>query len=111
MVSTKLANMNGGFSYFDTSITAPIASGRSDLAGWEHAPTRKAPPYHGAHPNQSVEFIGTNCSQTADKISGFHCDRNNALQSCSIKSIDKSMKYGKHYTLSPRACDKLLLVY
>jgi len=25
----------GGFSYFVTSIAAPIASGRSDLAGWD----------------------------------------------------------------------------
>jgi len=31
----------GGFSYFVTSITAPIASGRSDLAGWDFHPLEK----------------------------------------------------------------------
>ena len=36
-----------GFSYFVTSITAPIASGRSVLAGGL-SPAGKAPPYHGA---------------------------------------------------------------
>ncbi len=42
-----------GFSHFVTSMTAPVASGCSDgRVGL--APTGKAPPYHGAHPKQSL---------------------------------------------------------
>src|SRR4030081_3255444 len=41
-----------GFSHFVTSITAPIASGWSDCrVGF--APTGKAPPLHGAHPQRT----------------------------------------------------------
>jgi len=41
-----------GFSHFVTSMTAPVASGWSDgRVGL--APTGKAPPYHGAHPERS----------------------------------------------------------
>jgi len=31
-----------GFSYFVTSITAPIASGRSKIAGWDSHPLENA---------------------------------------------------------------------
>ncbi len=42
-----------GFSHFVTSMTAPVASGRSDgRVGL--APTGKAPPYHGAHPKETL---------------------------------------------------------
>ena len=39
--SPKATPYIGGFSYFVTSITAPIASGRSDLAGWDFHPLEK----------------------------------------------------------------------
>src|SRR5208283_4802185 len=43
-----------GFSHFVTSMTAPVASGWSDLPGgacthW------KAPPFHGAHPERTLK--------------------------------------------------------
>ncbi len=42
-----------GFSHFVTSMTAPVASGWSDgRVGF--APTGKAPPYHGAHPERAL---------------------------------------------------------
>ena len=44
-----------GFSHFVTSMTAPVASGWSD-ARIGLAPTGKAPPYHGTHPEQT--FVG-----------------------------------------------------
>ena len=37
-----------GFSHFVTSMTAPIATGRSNSCRVGFAPTRKAPPLHGA---------------------------------------------------------------
>jgi hypothetical protein len=45
--------LSEGFSHFVTSMTAPIASGRSGCRGgacthW------KAPPYHGAHPDRTL---------------------------------------------------------
>ena len=41
------------FSHFVTSMTAPVASGWSDgRVGL--APTGKAPPYHGAHPERTL---------------------------------------------------------
>jgi len=39
--SPKATPYIGGFSYFVTSIAAPIASGRSDLAGWDFHPLEK----------------------------------------------------------------------
>ena len=39
--SPKATPYIGGFSYFVTSIAAPIASGRSDLAGWDFHPLVK----------------------------------------------------------------------
>ena len=39
--SPKATPYIGGFSYFVTSITALIASGRSDLAGWDFHPLEK----------------------------------------------------------------------
>ncbi len=45
--------LSEGFSHFVTSMTAPIASGRSDSCRVGLAPTGKAPPYHGAPPNQT----------------------------------------------------------
>src|SRR5262249_1180087 len=50
-----------GFSHFVTSMTAPIASGWSDLPGgtcthW------KAPPLHGAHPVRTLGLIGRSAS-------------------------------------------------
>ena len=42
-----------GFSHFVISMTAPVASGWSDgRVGL--APTGKAPPYHGAHPQETL---------------------------------------------------------
>ncbi|MGA8147857.1 MAG: hypothetical protein WB870_09825 [Gallionellaceae bacterium] len=42
-----------GFNHFVTSIAAPVASGWSGCrVGF--APTGKAPPYHGAHPFETV---------------------------------------------------------
>jgi hypothetical protein len=44
--------------HFVTSMTAPIASGWSGC--WVGlAPIGKAPPFHGAHPNQTFSQIGT----------------------------------------------------
>ncbi len=46
-----------GFSHFVTSMTAPVASGRSGgRVGL--APTGKAPPYHGAHHEQTFGLDG-----------------------------------------------------
>jgi len=42
-----------GFSHFVTSMTAPVASGWG-VRRVELAPTGKAPPYHGAHPEQTL---------------------------------------------------------
>ncbi len=45
-----------GFSHFVTSMIAPVASGWSDgRVGL--APTGKAPPYHGAHPLQTLRAL------------------------------------------------------
>jgi hypothetical protein len=44
-----------GFSHLVTSMTAPVASGWSGRrVGF--TPTGKAPPYHGAHPSQTVKI-------------------------------------------------------
>ncbi|MEE9596888.1 MAG: hypothetical protein V3V96_08920, partial [Acidiferrobacterales bacterium] len=47
--------LSEGFSYFVTSMTAPVASGWSDRRVGL-APTGKAPPYHGAHPTRTFGF-------------------------------------------------------
>ena len=47
-----------GFSHLVTSMTAPVASGWS-VRRVELTPTGKAPPYHGAHPNQSQAEAST----------------------------------------------------
>jgi len=44
-----------GFSHFVTSMTAPIASGRS-VGRVGFAPTGKAPPCHGAHPSRTLDI-------------------------------------------------------
>src|SRR5690606_20991293 len=41
-----------GFSHFVTSMTAPIATGRSECCRVGFAPTGKAPPLHGARRTQ-----------------------------------------------------------
>jgi len=41
-----------GFSHFVTSMTAPIASGWSKIAGWDSHSLEK-PPLHGAHPTET----------------------------------------------------------
>jgi hypothetical protein len=46
----------GGFSHFVTSMTAPIASGWSESCRVGLSPTGKTPPYHGAHPLQTLVF-------------------------------------------------------
>ena len=45
-----------GLSHFVTSMTAPTASGWGD-GRVELAPTGKAPPYHGAHPERTFGDI------------------------------------------------------
>ena len=55
-VTIFVTRLSEGFSHFVTSMTAPIASGRSDLPGgpcthW------KAPPYHGGH-GQEQPLVG-----------------------------------------------------
>jgi hypothetical protein len=40
--SSKMTLYIKGFSYFVTSITAPIASGRSTIAGWDSHPLENA---------------------------------------------------------------------
>ena len=42
--------LSEGFSHFVSSIAAPVASGWS-VRRLRFAPTGKAPPYHGAHPD------------------------------------------------------------
>jgi len=45
-----------GFSHFVTSMTSPITSGGSNRRVGL-SPTGKAPPYHGAHPMQTVASL------------------------------------------------------
>jgi hypothetical protein len=40
--SSKMIHYIKSFSYFVTSITAPIASGRSEIAGWDSHPLENA---------------------------------------------------------------------
>ena len=58
-----------GFSHFVTSMTAPVASGWSDLAGW--ACTHwKAPPSHGARKEPSfAEGFANGCDRTLSRPS------------------------------------------
>src|SRR4051812_31907836 len=42
-----------GFSHFVTSMTAPVASGWSGLPGGTYTHW-KAPPFHGAHPSETL---------------------------------------------------------
>ena len=49
-----------GFSYFVTSITAPIASGWSDRCRVGLSPTGKTPPLHGAHSLLPFNKVNTN---------------------------------------------------
>ncbi len=51
-----------GFSHFVTSMTAPIAAGRSGSCRVGLAPTGKAPPYHGAHPKPTFGRYGLRAS-------------------------------------------------
>ncbi len=69
-----------GFSHFVTSMTAPVASGWSDgRVGL--APTGKAPPYHGAHPEPafplaSIDFrsgLPESSESDLDAYVGFGC--------------------------------------
>ena len=50
-----VARLPEGFSHFVTFMTAPVASGWSGCR-MGLAPTGKAPPYHGAHPELPVEL-------------------------------------------------------
>jgi hypothetical protein len=45
----------GGFSHFVTSIAAPIAFRPERFSRVGLSPTGKAPPYHGAHPQETLE--------------------------------------------------------
>ncbi len=61
-LSPIVARYTEGFSNFVTSMTAPVASGWSDLAGWDSHPLRSAP-CHGAHPLRS--FVASVSSQVS----------------------------------------------
>jgi len=66
-----------GFSHFVTSMTAPIASGRS-VGRVGFAPTGKAPPCHGAHPKRTpVSNLGmiqnTALNSASDKAAPLTC--------------------------------------
>ena len=54
--SSKMILYIRGFSYFVTSITAPIASGRSTIAGWDSHPLENAALARRT-PNPDIEHL------------------------------------------------------
>ena len=62
-----------GFSHFVTSMTAPIATGRSKSCRVGFAPTGKAPPFHGAR-----------------RTSGCRCVPSSQSASCCLSWLDAS---------------------
>ena len=60
--------LSEGFSHFVSSMTAPVASGGSEFAGW--ACTHwKAPPCHGARRNRSSRFFAIHARKDGFGIS------------------------------------------
>ena len=63
-----------GFSHFVTSMTAPVAFGWSDRRVGL-APTGKAPPYHGAHPERTLVDVAARPANYADLLRQTGCGK------------------------------------
>ena len=68
--SSKMIHYIRGFSYFVTSITAPIASGRSKIAGWDSHPLENAAfarrtPIVAVHAQQFVPTLSARTGSSA----------------------------------------------
>ncbi|MCK0507490.1 hypothetical protein GO606_011485 [Aromatoleum anaerobium] len=64
-----------GFSHFVTSMTAPIASGRSERGRAGFAPAGKAPTLHGARRTREAQDLFSHYGDTAREILTLLLDR------------------------------------
>jgi len=60
-----------GFSHFVTSMTAPIASGWSNIAGWDSHPLRNAA-FARRTPEPDLRYVFINCYSFHAPFSGTH---------------------------------------
>jgi hypothetical protein len=66
-----VARFTGGFNRFVASTIAPVASGRSSSrVGF--TPTGKAPPYHGAHPKETILVLSFRAQIVIISWGGFY---------------------------------------